>query len=119
MRNRGSHLGPLALGCVDQSVVRRVRAQRPKVKRVKPHVPDIVTGDLFLTAAELVELTGYRRQHEQRRWLIAHRWRFEQNAAGAPRVARAYLERRMVGEVVTATPGPPARHNFEALRVVK
>lgn len=78
-----------------------------------------VTAQLFLTRDELEELTGYRRPHEQVRWLTKRRWRFEQNAAGAPRVARAYLERRMVGEERSEAPGPPARHNFAALRVVK
>jgi hypothetical protein len=74
---------------------------------------------LFLTKDELTELTGYRRQHEQVRWLKSRHWKFEQNAAGAPRVARAYLERRMVGQELSEAPGPPARHNFGALRAVK
>jgi hypothetical protein len=74
---------------------------------------------LFLTAVELEELTGYRRQHEQKKWLVARRWTFETNAAGAPRVARAYLERRLVGQAQAAEPPPPARHNFGALRAVK
>ncbi len=74
---------------------------------------------LFLTKDELHALTGYVRPHEQVQWLKNRRWRFEQNAAGAPRVARAYLERRMVGEELSEAPGPPARHNFEALRAVK
>jgi hypothetical protein len=74
---------------------------------------------LFLEAEELHELTGYRRAHEQKRWLAARRWKFEENAAGQPRVARAYLERRMVGEATTAEPLPAARHNFGALRAVK
>lgn len=71
---------------------------------------------LFLTADELIELTGYRIARYQVAWLRNRGWRFETNAAGAPRVARAYLERKMVGEALTADPGPPARHNFEALR---
>lgn len=70
---------------------------------------------LFLTAEELHELTGYQVAKYQVAWLRARGWRFEQNAAGAPIVARAYMERRMVGEVATAPPGPAARHNFEAL----
>lgn len=74
---------------------------------------------LFLSKDELLELTGYRRPHEQRRWLQNRRWRFETNAAGAPRVARAYLERKMVGEAQETEPGLPSRHNFGALRTVK
>jgi hypothetical protein len=77
------------------------------------------TPDLFLNSDELHALTGYRRGAEQLAWLRKRGWRFETNAAGAPRVARAYFERRMVGEAATAPPGPPARHNFGALRVVK
>lgn len=64
---------------------------------------------MFLTAAELAELTGYRRPSAQLRWLREHRWRFEVNAVGHPRVARAYFERRMVsretaGNVVDLPP---------------
>lgn len=74
---------------------------------------------LFLSNEELVELTGYRRQHEQKRWLAARRWTFEVNAAGAPRVARAYFERRLVGQVIAEEPPPAERHNFQALRIVR
>lgn len=64
---------------------------------------------MFLTAAELAELTGYVRPSAQVRWLRARHWRFELNAAGHPRVARAYLEKRMVaregaGAVESASP---------------
>lgn len=75
--------------------------------------------DLFLTPEELHELTGYRRPAEQRAFLKRKGWRFEVNAAGKPRVARAHLERRLVGEARTEEPGPAARHNFGALRAVK
>jgi hypothetical protein len=87
---------------------------------------------LFLKADELEILTGYKRPHEQRRWLKAHHWRFEPNAAGYPCVARAYFERRLVGEARTEEPilgearteepPLPARHNIAGvgrLRVVK
>ena len=76
-------------------------------------------ASLFLTTDELAELTGYRVAKYQREWLRNRGWRFETNAAGAPRVARAYLERRMVGQELSEAPGPPARHNFGALRAVK
>lgn len=74
---------------------------------------------LFLQPAELEALTGYKRGAEQCAYLRRHGWRFEQNAAGAPRVARAYFERRMVGESTVEAPAPAGRHNFGALRVVK
>ena len=74
---------------------------------------------LFLTTEELAELTGYRVARYQIAWLRNRGWRFETNHAGAPRVARAHFERKMVGEAVTAEPGPAARHNFGALVRVK
>jgi hypothetical protein len=73
----------------------------------------------FLSADELFTLTGYRVARCQIAWLRSHSWRFELNAAGRPIVARAYMERRMVGEVATAPPGPAARHNFDALGTPK
>lgn len=78
-----------------------------------------MTTQLFLLPEELHELTGYIRQHEQVKWLVARRWKFETNAAGAPRVARAYFERRLVGEQRTEDPLPGPKHNFGAFRAVK
>lgn len=78
-----------------------------------------MSSDSFLTDAELVRLTGYKRGAEQVKWLEAHDWLHETNAAGAPIVARAYFERRLVGEASVPDPTPAARHNFGALRLVK
>lgn len=75
--------------------------------------------DLFLTDDELVRLTGYQVSRFQIAWLRNRGWRFETNAAGAPRVARAHFERKMGCEAVTPEPGPAAKHNFGALRAVK
>lgn len=61
---------------------------------------------MFLTPAELEQLTDYRRPSAQIRWLRAHRWRFEINAAGHPRVARAYFERRLVNREAGALDFP-------------
>lgn len=74
---------------------------------------------LFLDRAELEDLTGYVTAKRQIAWLTRRAWKFETNKAGAPRVARAYFERRMVGQAVAEEPMPAARHNFGALRVVK
>jgi hypothetical protein len=73
---------------------------------------------LFLTREELRELTGYQISRYQIAWLKARRWRFETTAAGVPRVARAYFERKMVGEAKTADPLPSAatEPDWEALR---
>jgi len=32
---------------------------------------------MFITPEELAELTGYRRNADQRRWLKSHGWKFE------------------------------------------
>lgn len=74
---------------------------------------------LFLQPDEIEALTGYKRPAEQCAFLKRKGWRFEQNAAGAPRVARAYFERRMVGEASTPAPERSPRPNFGALQVVK
>jgi hypothetical protein len=79
-----------------------------------------VSDGLFLTKDELVALTGRKKAVLQVEWLKKHRWLYETNACGAPRVARAYFERRMVGDAATPVPGPVARHNLGAhLRAVK
>jgi hypothetical protein len=52
---------------------------------------------LFLTAADLIALTGYQRPSAQVRWLKRHGWRFTVNALGQPVIAVAEFNRRMVG----------------------
>lgn len=74
---------------------------------------------LLLTDEDLHELTGYRMAKCQVAWLKARKWIFDTNAAGQPRVARAYFELRMVGQQRTEAPAPETRHNFAALRLVK
>ena len=68
--------------------------------------------DLFLAPEEMTALTGYARRSGQIQWLREHGWRFELDRDGSPRVARAYMERRMVGDA--DRPEPPA-HNWSAL----
>lgn len=70
---------------------------------------------MFLTDAELFELTGRKRPSGQIAWLRLRHWRFEVNAAGHPRVARAYLERRMVARDGTAAV-ESASPDFGAIR---
>ena len=50
---------------------------------------------MFLTPADLHDLTGYRLGAWQARWLAAHGWIFERDAFGRPRVLRAYAEGRL------------------------
>lgn len=68
---------------------------------------------MFLTAAELFELTGRIQPSAQTRWLRRKRWRFELDADGRPKVARAYHDRRMLGDDAKE-PGP--RPDFAAIR---
>lgn len=50
---------------------------------------------MFLTPAELAELTECRRAHEQRQWLDARGWAYEVGRLGNVRVLRRYAEMRM------------------------
>lgn len=50
---------------------------------------------LFLTDAELHELTGYSMASAQKRWLKTHGWEFVETAFGRPRILRAFVEARM------------------------
>ena len=74
-------------------------------------------SDLFLTDAELRALTDAVRSPTQIEWLRANNWLFEISRNGKPRVARAYLERRMVGgdQVHELAQEPTPAHNFAAL----
>lgn len=61
---------------------------------------------MFLTEAELVELTGYRQPSKQVQHLKAQRIPFHTNRAGHPRVARAILEGRRGAEQAKPTWSP-------------
>lgn len=65
---------------------------------------------MFLTAAELEELTGVRRPSAQIRFLRARRIRHILNRAGRPVVARAWIIGDRDGVVALERP------NFAALR---
>jgi hypothetical protein len=52
-------------------------------------------SDLFLTHAELVDLTGFKAPHCQARWLTRNRWRFVLNRHKEPKVARQHFSDRM------------------------
>lgn len=54
-------------------------------------------SDLFLTADELRELTGFKRPSAQARWLKSHGWPFEISALGAPKVLRGVAVARLGG----------------------
>lgn len=51
---------------------------------------------MFLSDEELMQLTGYKRPGEQRRWLAAHNWPFEIAANGHNRVLREEARNRLL-----------------------
>lgn len=65
---------------------------------------------MFLTADELVALTGLRRPSAQIRWLRSRRIRHFVNAVGHPVIVRAWL----VGDQAEAVP-LPQRPNLRAV----
>lgn len=67
---------------------------------------------MFLTPADLQALTGYRRAHEQIKWLRARHWVYELGGDGRPRLLWAYVNRMMGG--VDST--PPTREPKLRLR---
>jgi len=52
---------------------------------------------VFLTPAQLIELTGYQRPAAQRRWLKANGFTFLDGADGRPRVLISHVEQVMGG----------------------
>ena len=50
---------------------------------------------MFLSETDLFDLTGYRLQSAQKRWLASRGWTFEVSAFGRPKVLRTYAEQRM------------------------
>ena len=66
---------------------------------------------MFLTPAELHDLTGYKRASAQLTWLRERGWPVEEDRHGRPRLLRAVLEARM-----GAVPPPSeAAPNWDAL----
>ncbi len=51
----------------------------------------------YLSATELAELVGCKANQRCRMatWLTRNKWRFEVDASGLPKVARAYHDRKM------------------------
>jgi hypothetical protein len=57
-----------------------------------------MNNNLMLTDAELIELTGFKRQGKQVRWLKDNKFKFRINAIGRPRVDRTHYMVMMSGE---------------------
>ncbi len=68
---------------------------------------------MFLSAAELEVLTGYRRPSAKVRWLTRNGWKFTVNGLGEPVVAVAEMSRRMVSGAGAA--GARKEPNFGVL----
>lgn len=68
---------------------------------------------IFLTAAEIADLTGFKTPKRQTEWLGNHGWRFEINGNHRPIVARKYAE-KMLG--CGAIEENAYRPNFAALQ---
>ncbi len=63
---------------------------------------------MFLTAEELHALTGYRRAHDQLRWLRERAWPCEIGGDGKPRVLRQVVLRKLGAETAESE-GPRLR----------
>lgn len=60
---------------------------------------------MFLTDAELFDLTGYRRNADRCRWLDKNGWTYERNAiTGRPVVSRSFAESKLSGVMVKVEP---------------
>ena len=64
-----------------------------------------MSSAMFLSAAELVELTDTRVRTLQMEWLDRNRWPYTTSRMGNPKVLRAYAEQRL---------GMKAAHQGEA-----
>lgn len=70
---------------------------------------------MFLSLAEIQQLTGYTRASAQVRWLRRHGWRFTVNALGRPVVALSEFNRCMVGgRIASQEPNWDALHGTQA-----
>ena len=57
---------------------------------------------MFLSDEEIGDLTGRRQGRKQAQWLAERGYPFELNAAGHPRVLRAFVDKKLGG--LTAPP---------------
>lgn len=72
---------------------------------------------LFLSSADVVELTGLVQCAAQRRWLDANEWVYQIDSQGRPKIARAFFERKMTESVAVETQQQSQWNvNIEALR---
>jgi hypothetical protein len=67
----------------------------------------------MLSPQELIELTGYTRNADQRKWLTMRGWIFVEARNGRPVVSRAYFDSKM--GAVSSSRNEPAP-NFSKIR---
>ena len=72
---------------------------------------------LLLSANEMRELTGYLRAHDQVKWLRQRGWVFDQDARGAPKVAREHFLRQMGGVESKPSRRPQLRLNAAPTKI--
>ncbi len=61
---------------------------------------------MFLSTAELQDLTGYVQPAAQRRWLAENGYRFDVRSDGRPSVLADQVRARQNGQVSQRKPGP-------------
>lgn len=75
-----------------------------------------MSASLYLTDAELADLTGARRKSLQIEWLRANRWKYRVSREGFPRVAREHWRSQMVGDVEPQPAPMRVRPNFAVIK---
>lgn len=68
----------------------------------------------YLTRPELRALTGTPMRARQQRWLAANGWRFVVDAHGEVKVARAFHDRKLLGDARETTAPALVRPNLAA-----
>lgn len=64
---------------------------------------------MFLTAQEIIDLTGFKYASYQIKWLADNGFLFEEGGDGRPKVLRSYVASRMGGVVETESREPKLR----------
>jgi hypothetical protein len=90
--------------------VRRLSVELENEKS-RPRIVELTNDPLFLSPAEVTELTGRLRPHLQAVWLRERGWCFEVSAIGRPVVSRAYVVSRLGGVEVKRPKFEPRLHH--------
>lgn len=74
---------------------------------------------MFLTAAEIVELTRFSKAKDQIRWLTDHGWTFVARADGSPVVSRKHMQLKLAPDAGAADPLPEAMFRKPSVYVME